>query len=82
MLSLPGFECDGDVEGPTGRDRASNSRHDNRSNILELNVGRRFWHKHEALVETVEEALVGFYRTLDPRLLMMAVTSRQIHGSH
>ncbi len=54
MFTHAVLERHGDVKGPAGRDGSTHARHGDAVDVVEGDVGRRFRHEHEALVEAIQ----------------------------
>ena len=67
------LQTDSDVKCAAGGDSASDTRHRNNRDVLHLNVSRGLGDEHKALIQEVQETLVGLDGTLDAMVTMVAV---------
>lgn len=72
MFGHTPLHSEGYVKGPTRRHSTTNARHGYRGNIVHADVRCWLGNEHEGLVEAEQVAFVGFDRTLDTGLLVMA----------
>ena len=72
MLPATALGRDGYVERTASRNRTTNARHDDDSDVVEGDVCRRLRNEHEALVQHEEMAFVGFDAAFDSCLPMVA----------
>lgn len=72
VLSETSLQADSDIERPAGRHSTSDTRHRDDGDILHLDIGGGFWHKHEALVQEVKQSFIGLDGALNTVVTMMA----------
>lgn len=73
VLTQSTLQANSDVEGSTGGNSTSNTRHCDNRDVLHLNVGRGLGNKHETLIQEVQKTLVGLDRTLDALVTVVAM---------
>ena len=72
MRSGVGLQGDCDIERSAGRHGAANARHSDDGNVLDLDVRGRLGNEDQALIQEVQETLVGLDGALDPAVTVVA----------
>lgn len=75
MRSSVGLQGDRDVKRSTGRHRTAHTRHGDDSNVLNLDVGGRLGNEDQALIQEVQQTLVGLDGTLDTAVAVVTTRS-------
>jgi hypothetical protein len=74
------LQCDRNIECSTCGHGATNTRHGDNSNILNLHVSSGLGYENQALVQEVQKTFVGFDRAFDSAVSVVAIAGSQ-HGS-
>lgn len=77
MLSHASLQGNRDVESSAGRHRTAHPGHRDHRNVLDLHVRRRLRHKDQALIQEVQETLVGLDGAFDSAVAVVAVKVRR-----
>lgn len=79
MLTKATLQAHGDIERPTGRHGAADTRHGDHRDVLHLDICGRLRDKDKALVQEVKETFIGLDGALNS---VVTVVAHKVLGWH